>query len=397
MSNTTVTKGNLEEILKKNEGIVINDENFKIEDYIEYGIDGKRILRTNIRCLWYLREHPEAAINTDLIESMSNAERAVVHAKIYEDWKARENDCYKSDGYGQGVYDQFSTFGVKFILCAETEAIGRALAHLGYFVIGCENEFGIPDVDLAGIVEPEKATKDTPKKEAELKNAEVIGFAPPKANDIVKQIPKSISPADGKKLQIPYGVTKPVKDEVLDELLKEENVAENTNGDNAINDEADKAETQPLVAEDSGKMPEGVTENSEEAATEPATDSSSEEPEASEEEKETSEVEETPKVEPTPEAVTETESNENETCKEEMSDADYEAFLNEKLQFGSSSMRQHTIKELVDIALSGDGETEKNTLTWGAANYSRNEEFRDKLRVVCERNKLDWKSKMKVA
>lgn len=88
-------------------------------------LKGKKYLPVAPRIAWFRQEKPCWRINTELIEFKheNNYGLAVFHCKIYD-----ENGNVVSTGYGSETLSDFRDYFEK----AETKAIGRALAALGY-------------------------------------------------------------------------------------------------------------------------------------------------------------------------------------------------------------------------------------------------------------------------
>lgn len=84
-------------------------------------LKGKSYLQVMWRLVWFRDEKPLWAIDTKLEQLTDN--HAVFSAKIYD-----ENGALKSAGYGSESAKDFGDFIEK----AETKAVGRALAMLGY-------------------------------------------------------------------------------------------------------------------------------------------------------------------------------------------------------------------------------------------------------------------------
>lgn len=84
-------------------------------------LNGKKYLQVMWRLVWFRDEKPLWAIDTKLEQLTEN--HAVFSAKIYD-----ENGVQKSAGYGSENIKDFRDFIEK----AETKAVGRALAMLGY-------------------------------------------------------------------------------------------------------------------------------------------------------------------------------------------------------------------------------------------------------------------------
>lgn len=84
-------------------------------------LKGKDYLQVMWRLVWFREEKPLWSIDTKLEQLTEN--HAVFSAKIYD-----ENGVQKSAGYGSEGIKDFRDFIEK----AETKAVGRALAMLGY-------------------------------------------------------------------------------------------------------------------------------------------------------------------------------------------------------------------------------------------------------------------------
>lgn len=85
-------------------------------------LKGKAYLQVMWRLVWFREEHPEWCINTSLVSSTENS--AVFKAEIIEP----NTEHVISTGYGSETAKDFRDFLEK----AETKAVGRALAMLGY-------------------------------------------------------------------------------------------------------------------------------------------------------------------------------------------------------------------------------------------------------------------------
>ena len=84
-------------------------------------LKGKKYLQVMWRLVWFREEKPNWCIDTKLEHLGEN--NAVFSAKIYD-----ESGVLKSAGYGSESIKDFKDFIEK----AETKAVGRALAMLGY-------------------------------------------------------------------------------------------------------------------------------------------------------------------------------------------------------------------------------------------------------------------------
>ena len=86
-------------------------------------LKGKDYLQVAWRLVWFREDHPLWSLDTDLISYDSEAGKAVFKCNITD-----ENGVHKSSGYGSESIKDFGDYLEK----AETKAVGRALAMLGY-------------------------------------------------------------------------------------------------------------------------------------------------------------------------------------------------------------------------------------------------------------------------
>lgn len=94
-------------------------------------VNGSDYLEVKWRLVWLRDVHPDAVIDTDLIEH--NAQHAVVRARVTLPTGA------SASGWGSEGLDDFANYIEK----AETKALGRALAALGFGTQFCPDfEFG---------------------------------------------------------------------------------------------------------------------------------------------------------------------------------------------------------------------------------------------------------------
>ena len=94
-------------------------------------VSGSDYLEVKWRLVWLRDVHPDAVIDTELVEH--NGQHAVVHARITLPSGAA------SSGYGSEGLDDFANYIEK----AETKALGRALAALGFGTQFCPDfEYG---------------------------------------------------------------------------------------------------------------------------------------------------------------------------------------------------------------------------------------------------------------
>ena len=90
-------------------------------------VEGRDYLEVKWRLLWLRTEHPEAAIQTDLVE----------HREGYALFKARV--ALPGGGEATGWGSETAADFAEYLEAAETKALGRALAALGYGTQFCED------------------------------------------------------------------------------------------------------------------------------------------------------------------------------------------------------------------------------------------------------------------
>lgn len=116
-------------------------------------LKGKNYLQVMWRLVWFREDKPKWCIDTKLEQLTEN--HAVFSAKIYD-----ETGVLKSAGYGSESVKDFRDFIEK----AETKAVGRALAMLGYgtqFAPELDEEERIVDSP----VQRKEPPKEPPKEE----------------------------------------------------------------------------------------------------------------------------------------------------------------------------------------------------------------------------------------
>ncbi len=86
-------------------------------------LKGKKYLQVMHRLVWFREEHPDWNIDTQLTHYDPEAKQAIFTAKILD-----QNGVQKSSATGSETARDFADFIEK----AETKAVGRALAMLGY-------------------------------------------------------------------------------------------------------------------------------------------------------------------------------------------------------------------------------------------------------------------------
>lgn len=87
-------------------------------------LKGKDYLQVMWRLVWFREEHPDWCINTDLVAWDKEKQLAVFKAEIMEP----KTEHVLSTGYGSESIKDFGDYLEK----AETKAVGRALAMLGF-------------------------------------------------------------------------------------------------------------------------------------------------------------------------------------------------------------------------------------------------------------------------
>jgi len=105
-------------------------------------VSGKEYLEVKWRLLWLRTEHPEAVIATELVHHDSGL--ALFKARVSLPGGA------EATGWGSETVDDFADYIEK----AETKALGRALAALGYGTQFCEDFDFLPKVVDAPVSNP---------------------------------------------------------------------------------------------------------------------------------------------------------------------------------------------------------------------------------------------------
>ena len=168
------------------------------------------------RLIWFRLKYPEGSIQTEL-ESFENS-MAIVKATILN------NNEVIATAHGTAFLSEDNEYGLKAIECAETAAVGRALAYAGFGTQYCSNELGTPErVDGATPEAPEvKEEKETTKpknrgrqpkaeKEASDEKATEQSAEEPTEVDVktvsekVLEMSNEINPQDAKTCVISFG------------------------------------------------------------------------------------------------------------------------------------------------------------------------------------------------
>lgn len=118
-------------------------------------LKGKDYLQVCWRLVWFREDHPDWGINAECIEQ--DQEHAIFKATILD-----ENGIQKSAGHGSETKKDFADFLEK----AETKAVGRALAMLGYGTQFAADELdeGTRIVD-SPVQQKQEKPKEQPKQE----------------------------------------------------------------------------------------------------------------------------------------------------------------------------------------------------------------------------------------
>jgi hypothetical protein len=140
---------------------------FNAQEHISI-IDGAAYLEVKWRLVWLREQHPDATIETDMVES--SRDHAIFKASV------RLADGASATGWGSEYREQFPNF----IEAAETKALGRALAALGFGTqfagdLGTDrNGFGLSDapVRLHAVNEDGQQTYQRSFQQAELEPTE---------------------------------------------------------------------------------------------------------------------------------------------------------------------------------------------------------------------------------
>lgn len=130
-------------------------------------LKGKKYLPVAPRIAWFRQDKPCWRINTELVEFKheNNFGLAVFQCKIFD-----EKGNIVSTGYGSETLSDFRDYFEK----AETKAIGRALAALGYGTL-----FALELDDVEDIVDTPQPTKTTDNK-PQFVSCDSCGFGIPR-------------------------------------------------------------------------------------------------------------------------------------------------------------------------------------------------------------------------
>lgn len=103
-------------------GAILESKIFNVNEHL-INLKGKDYLPVAWRLVWFRQDRPNWNIETCLVEHDKESFLALFQCKIYDD-----NGRQVSSGYGSETIRDFKDYVEK----AETKAVGRALAMLGY-------------------------------------------------------------------------------------------------------------------------------------------------------------------------------------------------------------------------------------------------------------------------
>lgn len=139
---------------------------FNAQEHISI-IDGGAYLEVKWRLVWLREQHPDAVVETDMVES--SRDHAIFKATV------RLADGASATGWGSEYREQFPNF----IEAAETKALGRALAALGFGTqfagdLGTDrNGFGLSDAPVRLHAVGESAGSQPQQYQASYQQAEL--------------------------------------------------------------------------------------------------------------------------------------------------------------------------------------------------------------------------------
>ena len=140
-------------------------------------LKGKDYLQVAWRLVWFREDHPDWSLNADCIEH--DPDHAIFKAIICD-----ENGIQKSSGHGSESKKDFGDFLEK----AETKAIGRALAMLGYGTQFAADELDEGERIVDSPISREKIGTEPPPADA---------VEPPKTDDGRKTVVNTLIQAHG--------------------------------------------------------------------------------------------------------------------------------------------------------------------------------------------------------
>ena len=105
-------------------------------------------LDVKYRILWFRLKYPQGKIRK-IIKTLDD-KMAVVECCIYKE-AGDQDEAYLANGFGQRFYDNTTTYGARYLECAETAAIGRALAAAGFNISSGNDENDEDGIVDAGV------------------------------------------------------------------------------------------------------------------------------------------------------------------------------------------------------------------------------------------------------
>lgn len=153
------------------------------------------------RKAWFRAVYPKGRIVTEI--RTIDEKKAIVECKIYED-TGTPQDEFLANGYAQKFCDVLNPFSQQYLECAETAAIGRALASAGFNIQGGASD----DDDGNSLVDAPVDTGSNPPSQGQTESPspESPAQAPikPEASPSAPQQPPTHLP--GEKGEIPVEV-----------------------------------------------------------------------------------------------------------------------------------------------------------------------------------------------
>ena len=117
-------------------------------------------LDVKYRVTWFRLMYPQGKINK--VITTLNDNMAVVECFIYKDINDPP-EAYLANGFGQRSFDAASTYGSRFLECAETAAVGRALSAAGFNIsVGADEDSEDTPID-SGIQMKNLVSPETPQ------------------------------------------------------------------------------------------------------------------------------------------------------------------------------------------------------------------------------------------
>lgn len=138
-------------------------------------LKGKDYLQVAWRLVWFREDHPDWSIDTVPLEM--DEQHAIFKATICD-----ENGVQKSSGHGSECCKDFTDFLEK----AETKAVGRALAMLGY-----GTQFAADELDEGERIADspvDRTTKPAPKAQPKPTNTGSAQLATPEQKEMLRNV-----------------------------------------------------------------------------------------------------------------------------------------------------------------------------------------------------------------